>query len=365
MSSSTLAVRPPAPHAIMLRDPASLSLADWQVICDYLSTSDIVPDSLMGKPANIFLVIQMGLELGLPWVRAIQTIYSPAKGRTGILGTLLVKNIRDHGHKIRWEETADGCTCRIWRKDEPDEPYEATFTRQDAIDARLNEKENYKRYFKRMCRWRATSDCAGFACPEVSLGFSVIEAMDDASPVLDVAPVPPAPGHDGQAAPTSPAQELAEIEASAGESAIRGESDSGGESEGGGEFATVPEPFRDSPAEPQVTAPPSGGDAPASAADRAKAKHLGEQFTKMGWGGPAYTVNRLSACSAFVKRPVHRPSEMKASEVMDLAQQLVGLQAKNPEGSWPVVLADNAAKWKEDWRDADYEAYLAYYGEES
>jgi hypothetical protein len=324
-------------------DPAKMSFADWQLVCDYLAKSDIVPDSLAGRPANIFLVIQMGLELGVPWVRALQTIYSPGRGQTGIMGTLLVRNIRLAGHRIKWEETEDGCTCLIWRKGEGDvDPYTATFTRQDAQDAKLTGKENYVRYFKRMARWRSTSECASFACPEVILGFSVIEAMDGPEPVQLQPQQAPAPGEAAAPVPVitgdSPAQELTVIEQefwAAQETDVTGPQVAAWEGDDGG-----------------VSGP---DDIPlATAATRAR---LNVQFFRLGYQPRKHVHDVRRALSGWARAPVMNSSGLTETQAASLADTLESIDAE-PNGM--VVLTDKIAGWHETWEQEDPVSYDAY-----
>jgi hypothetical protein len=167
------------------------------LLCDQLSRSDLVPRGLQGKPANIFIVIMAGQEIGLTWPVSLRMIYSPGPGQIGMRGELLLAKLHEAGHEYEWEEVAgESCTFRLERYAGPARKarhYEATFTIEDAIQAGLAKRntngevvalsrENkplpWMQYSADMLFWRAVSRCVKRAAPEILMGFEVQGADD-------------------------------------------------------------------------------------------------------------------------------------------------------------------------------------------
>jgi hypothetical protein len=167
------------------------------LLCDQLSRSDLVPSSLRGKPANIFIVIMAGQEIGLTWPVSLRMIYSPGPGQIGMRGELLLAKLHEAGHEYEWEEEpGKSCTFKLDRYAGParkSKHYEATFTMNDAIQAGLaklnadgtvvalsrdNRPLPWMHYSQDMLFWRAVSRCVKRAAPEILMGFEVQGADD-------------------------------------------------------------------------------------------------------------------------------------------------------------------------------------------
>lgn len=153
-----------------------------------MAQSGLLPKDLRNNAPNTLIVILYGQYLGIPPVIATQVI-SVVNGRPQIEGKMLVAKVREAGHKYRVvEHTPTVCRVRITRCDEPDDPYEAVFTLDEAVQAglcRLDKdgtprarSENgrvlpWETYTKDMLQWRATGRCVNTACPEVKMGLAV------------------------------------------------------------------------------------------------------------------------------------------------------------------------------------------------
>jgi len=135
-----------------------------------LAMSMIIPADLRGKPADVLVIVLYGQELGLAPMQAINTI-DVVKGRPSLRANLWVALARKAGHKVRViEETADSCTVRVIRHDDP-EPHIVKYTLEDAKIAGLLSNDNYRKNPKAMLYARAASTCCRRACPEVAMGF--------------------------------------------------------------------------------------------------------------------------------------------------------------------------------------------------
>lgn len=182
-SGSELATRPnPQLTGFM---PTDLSGA--MEVAKALAYSDIVPESLRGKPGNVFVVMMYSSALNLPIAVGINTI-SVVKGRPKLEAKLVLSLVRKAGHRVEWVESTDErATLKITRGDNGDS-FESTFTVADAVKAGLcsiqadgsvrarsktGEPLPWERYARRMLRWRAVDEVTDVICPEVKMGFGV------------------------------------------------------------------------------------------------------------------------------------------------------------------------------------------------
>jgi hypothetical protein len=361
-------------------------------LSDALALSTLVPDSLRGKPASILHVILTGQALDLHWTEAIRVIYSPGNGQVGMRAQFLLSQLRKAGHKYSAEYSEDGqsCTFTLIRKDEPDNPYTATFSRQDAIDAKLISKDNWTRYFKRMLRARAITDCVGFGAPEVLLGF-VVEGDEPEAPPVQLkpsAPAPPSPAEAATSEAAGQADQLRELDErmqgprpetmtqpvsfdDTPESPAMGgnlpdepigvtlarEADEA-EAVAEAELATAPTvPDAEAPTAPSASASP---DEPVDASGKAKDVVLSEWFTAFGYDPKQYPEQVLHICSVFTRRRITGARAMKAAEVMKLTNELSALYRRTDELAPVSRLADASAAWAEAWRAEDPEGFSAY-----
>jgi hypothetical protein len=136
-----------------------------------LSLSNIIPDALRGKPADVLVIVLYGQELGLAPMQAMQVI-DVVKGRPTLRANLWVALARKAGHRVAvTEETASSCTVQVIRCDDPT-PQIVTYTLDHAKTAGLLSNDGYRKHPADMLYARAASKCIRRACPEVALGFS-------------------------------------------------------------------------------------------------------------------------------------------------------------------------------------------------
>lgn len=156
----------------------------------YLSQSEIVPDTFRGKPANIFVAIQWGMEIGLLPFQALQSI-AIIHGRPMLYGDAGLALVYGSSMVESFEEEigAESATCRAKRKGNPKECVR-TFTKADAEKAGLWGKNTWAAYPKRMLQMRARWWALRDTFPDVLRGVSGAEDHLDVE--IDVTPVKPA-----------------------------------------------------------------------------------------------------------------------------------------------------------------------------
>jgi hypothetical protein len=157
---------------------AGLDLDQLMEVSKLMATSSILPQALRGKPADVFITIMYGQELGMTPMQSILGIYV-VNGRPGLSGQTWLARVRQAGHRVTVSDhTEKTCTVTITRGD-TGEDHTETFTWADAERAKLTGKDVWKSWPKRMLLWRASTNCATVICPEVALGFEMAEAMPD------------------------------------------------------------------------------------------------------------------------------------------------------------------------------------------
>jgi hypothetical protein len=350
-----------APVKVDLSKPLA-DMDEAMRLADQLSRSDLVPNSLRGRPANILHVLMAGQTLGLDWPTSLRVIFSPGPGQIGLRGQFLLAKLREAGHDYEWKEEEDACTFivhRDFRDEKPGRTYEATFTLEDAIAAGLAQRKPdgtvvalsrdgkplpWQAYRKNMLFWRAVALCINRAAPEVGLGFEIqgAEGPREPEPEIQLSPQSPAPPAAGEAAPGGGA---AQADAARERLAALNRDMGGAEPE---ELpAVIPPPARPRQAE-------------RSKVVRLEAQ-LATQFTELGWDpGTEHRADILRACSLFARRPVLTVRDLTEDEMDLLGTELNSIIDREPAEAYEVILAERAEAWREKWRDSDDEGLDLY-----
>lgn len=168
--------------------------------------SDLIPRGLFDKqtgrpsPAKILLVMETGAMLGLAPMAAIAGI-DVIEGKAAISPRVALGLFRSAGHKVKiveagTVETGDlKVTVTLTRKDDPENPIDASFTPQQALRAGLidsyaldpstglwvlrarsgrGEVKPWEAYTEDMCLWRATGRLGRRGGQDVLMGIGYI-----------------------------------------------------------------------------------------------------------------------------------------------------------------------------------------------
>lgn len=138
-----------------------------------LAGSQLVPKDYIGKPHNVFVAIQLGAELGLKPMQAVQSI-AVINGRPSVWGDAALALVRGSNLLEEFDEDGDEkkATCKIKRKGEAS-IYVSTFTIEEARNAGLTGKDNWKKYPKRMLQLRARAFALRDKFPDVLMGVYI------------------------------------------------------------------------------------------------------------------------------------------------------------------------------------------------
>ena len=159
----------------------------YMAVADFLSKSSMVPKGMTNKPADILIAMEMGLQLGIPMMQAIQDI-AVINGKPCMYGDGLLAVVQ--GHKdYEWIQESvinDVATCTIKRKHH--EPHSVTFSKDDAKKASLWGKSGpWTQYPDRMLKMRARGFCIRDIFSDALRGIKTDEEVNDYQ--IDAKPV--------------------------------------------------------------------------------------------------------------------------------------------------------------------------------
>ncbi|KAA8419974.1 recombinase RecT [Acetobacter pomorum] len=157
------------------------------------AASDLMPKDYKGKPENIMIAVQMGSELGLAPMQAIQNI-AVINGRPSIWGDAMLALVRGSGKCASVREYFEGegdntrAVCVVKRVD--GDEVTGDFSIADAKRANLFGKQGpWQQYPRRMLQMRARGFALRDAFPDVLRGLiSGEEAQDIPAKPVDVTP---------------------------------------------------------------------------------------------------------------------------------------------------------------------------------
>lgn len=186
---------PPATNHGFEMKPRNLEEA--MRFADLMAGSELVPQAYRGKPANILVAIQLGLELGLTPMRALRSI-AVINGRPSMWGDDVLAMVLN-SPVCEWVDESDSTdkqgVCKTKRVGHPE--HVSIFTLEDARRAGLLQKPGpWQMHTARMLKLRARGFCLRDKYADVLAGLiTTEEAMD--LPVSDAIPAqaeqPPAP----------------------------------------------------------------------------------------------------------------------------------------------------------------------------
>lgn len=158
-----------------------------------IANTSLVPKSYRDKegkvnPGDILIAVQMGLEVGLKPLQAIQNI-AVINGQPTIWGDGMKALVEASGELEycveTWDPKTKTATCRVKRKGKPERV--ETFSMADAATAGLADKETYKKYPQRMCPARARSWAFRGEFSDVLKGLQSREEVEDYETVGETA----------------------------------------------------------------------------------------------------------------------------------------------------------------------------------
>lgn len=158
------------------------SMAEAMKLAELIASSDLAPKDYKGKPGNVLIAVQMGQEVGLAPMSAIQNI-AVINGKPGLYGDAGKAVLHNRGFIIEEDDinvikkTGTG-RCRIIRPGHP--PCERTFSIDNAKTAGLWGKAGpWTQYPERQLAWRAFWFAARDIASDVLKGLHGMEEARD------------------------------------------------------------------------------------------------------------------------------------------------------------------------------------------
>lgn len=167
----------------------SIVVADLKTSMDLaekLAKSELVPVAYRGKPHNILVAIQWGMEIGLTPMRSLQAL-AVINGKPAVYGDELLALVKSHpkfrGLKESVNKDTDNwvATCELKRDVSGEiEITSKTFSIEDSKKARLWGKQGpWSQYPERMLQMRARGFAIRDAFPDALKGIITYEELRD------------------------------------------------------------------------------------------------------------------------------------------------------------------------------------------
>jgi hypothetical protein len=163
--------------------PASMSSflaqgAAFMQLAKDMAASDIIPKDFKGKPANVFLAIEMAHRLNLGTMEVMQNLYvvhgTPSLSSKFLIG-LANRSGRFRGG-LRFDANAEVGSVRCYATDrETEEELEVTVTMAQAVKAGWANNSKYDEIPEQMLSYRAATFFVRRYCPEVMLGMMTVD----------------------------------------------------------------------------------------------------------------------------------------------------------------------------------------------
>ena len=183
MADNALAVQSPA----QLEQPVTFAPRTLKEAIEFatlIADSGMVPKDYIGKPGAIVVAIQMGMEIGLLPIQALQSI-AVINGRPSVWGDGALAIVKGHPDFISIQEDDievikknNKATCIIERRGQP--PVKITFGQDDAATAGLWKKAGpWTTAPFRMMQMRARAFAMRDQFPDALKGIKTVEEVRD------------------------------------------------------------------------------------------------------------------------------------------------------------------------------------------
>ncbi len=154
-------------------------------LAEMIAKSDLAPNDFKRKPESVLIAMQMGAEVGLAPMQALQNI-AVINGRPSIWGDAMLALAQRHPAYIDCIETFDKETmtasCTVIKKNE--QSHTVTFSHEEAKIAGLLSKDVWKKYEPRMLQMRARGFALRNKFADALRGLiSIEEARDYKKPI--------------------------------------------------------------------------------------------------------------------------------------------------------------------------------------
>jgi len=152
-------------------------------LADFLSKSDIIPKHFQGKPANVFIALEMANRLNIDFFELANGLYV-VHGSPGFGGAFTIGRINGSGKfktKLNFRTKGEGNDMQVtaYAVDLSGESCAATVSMSTAIAEGWTKNTKYKSMPEQMLTYRAATFFCRKHCPEVMLGARTVEEIED------------------------------------------------------------------------------------------------------------------------------------------------------------------------------------------
>lgn len=156
------------------RDPAALTFAsvpDALALAERIAGTEFVPKDLRNRPEAVLAAMLTGAELGLPPMSSLSKIHV-VDGRPSIAAELMRALVLRAGHELWIEASSNTAVTLGGRRAGQERPTRITWTIDDARNAGLDRKQNWRSYPRAMLVARATGELCRILFADVLAGIS-------------------------------------------------------------------------------------------------------------------------------------------------------------------------------------------------
>ena len=155
------------------------SVQDIDTMAVRLAKSDLVPRAFRGKPADVFLALNLGLELGLSPIASLRSLHviegKPSLSADAMVAVVIASGACDYF--VCRESSPSSAIYETRRKGTP-VASRASFSIDEAKAAELLGKDNWKKHPKSMLKARAKSMLARDVYPDVLHGIYTPDELE-------------------------------------------------------------------------------------------------------------------------------------------------------------------------------------------
>lgn len=178
---------PAQPPVFTTRDPLTdpAMFAHMQRVAKVYAASQLAPTHLQNKLPDVFIALQIALEMGENPIMVMQNIYF-VSGRAGWKTEYMIARANKSGvfrGRIRWRSAGAGddlaVTAVAILADTEEEEITATATMAMAKAEQWVKNPKYRTMPEHMLRWRSATMLIRLYAPEVMMGQSTADELDD------------------------------------------------------------------------------------------------------------------------------------------------------------------------------------------
>lgn len=147
-------------------------------LAEYVADTEFIPKTLRGRPAAIAAAILSGREMGIGPMRALAHVHM-VDGRPSLSAEQKRAAALAAGHDIVYVETTVTRCVVKGRRRGAQEWSTVTWTIDDAKNAGLAGKDNWRKHPRRMLQARATGELVDLLFPDASAGLGTTEELED------------------------------------------------------------------------------------------------------------------------------------------------------------------------------------------